>query len=778
MTTRFQANTAAAGLIIPLLLGGCLSGGDGSSSSGPTPPPEPGAPSSFVALFDPASGELPFPTNLAFEGTTDGTLNIPTEGLEGVELVLANQLNDLDGWSTVSPIEIHFAEEVDSDSLAEQIQVLRTTLTSAPTAAVLAGALEVFTASGASAAIEHINAAVALDQHQPLSGHMVPMPGFTCADPVTDNFVISVAATEARTVLLKPLTPLAAANEQDCLTDSGRFFDEVVSRSALDSLAFSNGYVVVVLEGLTSTTGEPAAADDLYAMLRDTPDDELPPQVAPLAALYQPTFAILQAAQIDPAQTVLSFSFSTQSVTHALDTIAKQAGPRPSLFQAVAYPGSSAFQLFVGQLRDVPYYLNNKPAQIGNAAAPTGAGDATSVRSGQWTNASGQGVNRFDPAPLAEQTVHLPVMVTVPPGTPPAQGWPVVIYQHGLTSNRSAVLGLAPLFADAGWAMVAIDHPLHGLLPSDTTGPYMDPANERHFYIDMDGDGNIDSSGSHATPTASPATARDIRRQTVADLLHLTASLDSMRFNGQRLDTGSVGYVGISMGGVIGSMFAGVVGDRVQAFSLNVPGGGMAKMFDGSPVFAAQARPAFAATGLTFGTKAYEDFLNLSQVIEDSGDPINYAQRIADGDASVYVSEMVGDIHSNPLTPPDLVLPNDLRNGPLYNRLFDTLGLSETQVAETAPLSGTTPLWQAMGLTPLQGDATEYPIRRVARIAGGSHYSLHLPARPPMGPISTLFPDQHGPAAMAAVQRQTLELLTSLGTELSATAAEQQLLTE
>src|SRR5690606_16234432 len=267
---------ATLGAVAPLMLSGCLSSSGGSSSRAPDPV-DPGAPgSTFVALFDPATGELPFPTNLPFLGTTDGTLNIPTNELEGTARILAEQMNDLDGWSTVSPIEIRFAEEVDPDSLDGQIEVWRSTLTSFATAELLQRATALFQSDGPSAAIQLINAAVADDSHEPLAGHLVPVPGFTCEDRVTSNFEISVSATDPSVVLLKPLTPLAAADEQDCLTDSGAFYSQVIEPSELDSLAFSNGHLVVVGDGLTSSGGQRVAADATYAMLRDTPADELP----------------------------------------------------------------------------------------------------------------------------------------------------------------------------------------------------------------------------------------------------------------------------------------------------------------------------------------------------------------------------------------------------------------------------------------------------------------------------------------------------------------------
>jgi len=767
------------------MLSGCLSSGGGGSSSAntrdPVDPGEPGAPdSTFVALFNPTSGALPFPTNLAFLGTDDGTLNI---ALGETPTPLATQLNDLDGWSTVSPIEIRFAGEVDPSSLNGQIDVWRSTLTSVATAELLREAAALLDREGAAAAIDLINTAVADEAHEPLSGHVVPAPSFTCAEKATSNFDISVSATDPAVVLLKPLTPLAAANEQDCLTESGVFYTQVIAPSNLDSLAFSNGHVVVVRDGLRSNDNEPVIADSTYAMLRDTPAADLPVAMAPLVDIYQPTFRILQDTNIDPESTALAFSFSTQSISHALEHIADNAQSRASFFRAegISLPGPAVFKAHPGVMFDVPYYLNNKPAAVGSAAAPTPAAEAASVLSGQWTNANGQGVNRFDPAPVANQQVNLPVMLSIPSGTMPAAGWPIAIYQHGLGSSRGAMLGLAPLFAAEGWAMIAIDHPLHGILPTDPGyGGFMDPANERHFYIDMDGTPGLDASGAHATPLSSPATTRDVRRQTVADLLHLLATIPTINVNGHQFDADRIGYVGISMGGVIGTMLAGVTGDQIKAFSLNVPGGGMAKVFDGSPIFAARARPSLAANGLEWGTKGYEDFLNRAQIVEDSGDPINYVRHVMDGTASIYLSEMVGDATSNPLTPPDLIMPNNLMNGPLYNGLFNTLELSDTQVAETAPLSGTTPLWQNMGLTTLtEGEATEQPIRRAARFAAGSHYSLHMANRPPtMDGISAAFPVQNGQEAMDAVQRHTLQLLTSLGSELDVTLAEEDLLVE
>src|SRR5690606_18274567 len=143
------------------------------------------------------------------------------------------------------------------------------------TAELLQQAAALFRDEGAAAAIDLLNAAVANGEHEHLSGHTVPAPGFTCAEKATPNFAVSVSATDSSVVLLKPLSPLAAANEQDCLTESGDFYTQVIEPSDLDSLAFSNGHVITVGDGLMSMDGEQVIADQTYAALRDVPASEL-----------------------------------------------------------------------------------------------------------------------------------------------------------------------------------------------------------------------------------------------------------------------------------------------------------------------------------------------------------------------------------------------------------------------------------------------------------------------------------------------------------------------
>src|SRR5437762_11971606 len=113
----------AAGMVwVALLAGGCSSGGYGSvgtesltgfngNPGGSTPVTQP---SSNTALFHPAGGILPYPTDLYFAGSTDGTLNI-----QPANALMPNQdaVNALDGFSTTAVIRARLGGALNPASL-------------------------------------------------------------------------------------------------------------------------------------------------------------------------------------------------------------------------------------------------------------------------------------------------------------------------------------------------------------------------------------------------------------------------------------------------------------------------------------------------------------------------------------------------------------------------------------------------------------------------------------------------------------------------------------
>ncbi|MDX1559613.1 MAG: hypothetical protein R3193_11930 [Marinobacter sp.] len=74
-------------------------------------------------------------------------------------------------------------------------------------------------------------------------------------------------------------------------------------------------------------------------------------------------------------------------------------------------------------------------------------------------------VNYRFPFPAKTADVEVPMLVLIPDGYDPATD-PTVMYMHGITTDRSTALTFGSALANgAGVAVVAIDHPLHGVAP-------------------------------------------------------------------------------------------------------------------------------------------------------------------------------------------------------------------------------------------------------------------------------------------------------------------------
>jgi hypothetical protein len=110
-----------------------------------------------------------------------------------------------------------------------------------------------------------------------------------------------------------------------------------------------------------------------------------------------------------------------------------------------------------GLLSNLPLYVVDVTGQV-PAGANVGKVLVGELRVPHLLSGPGGTLN-----PSAVPTVrNVPFLLTLPAGTPPASGWPVVIFGHGLRSGRQTMLGTANAFAGAGQASIAIDHLLHG----------------------------------------------------------------------------------------------------------------------------------------------------------------------------------------------------------------------------------------------------------------------------------------------------------------------------
>ena len=64
--------------------------------------------------------------------------------------------------------------------------------------------------------------------------------------------------------------------------------------------------------------------------------------------------------------------------------------------------------------------------------------------------------------PVVRATDTIPITVILPTGTMPADGFPVIVFGHGLGGSRHDALNIAEPRAAQGYAIVAIDMAGHG----------------------------------------------------------------------------------------------------------------------------------------------------------------------------------------------------------------------------------------------------------------------------------------------------------------------------
>ena len=83
----------------------------------------------FYAVFDPAAGQVPFPNDLFFIGSTDGTLNIPVADPTNLADP-AVAMNELDGFSTVAPMTANFSGALNAETVraGSTVRVFEVTL--------------------------------------------------------------------------------------------------------------------------------------------------------------------------------------------------------------------------------------------------------------------------------------------------------------------------------------------------------------------------------------------------------------------------------------------------------------------------------------------------------------------------------------------------------------------------------------------------------------------------------------------------------------------------
>ena len=194
----------------------------------------------------------------------------------------------------------------------------------------------------------------------------------------------------------------------------------------------------------------------------------------------------------------------------------------------VANRRSGKADIYVGSTR-LPYYLT----------PPANANDTASVLTKFWTAAGPSQVpgidgcrnlTMFNPSPAKVADVTVPSCSSMPnadsacPRASPPHGWPVAIFQHGITRNRTNALAIADSYAKACFVVAAMDLPLHGITDRTThvrrciarrrsrsasarRSARSTSTSENNTTGAAGKDGIIDASGTHLINLAIPARA-------------------------------------------------------------------------------------------------------------------------------------------------------------------------------------------------------------------------------------------------------------------------------
>ncbi|GAB2682947.1 VolA/Pla-1 family phospholipase [Aliiglaciecola aliphaticivorans] len=380
-------------------------------------------------------------------------------------------------------------------------------------------------------------------------------------------------------------------------------------------------------------------------------------------------------------------------------------------------------------------------------------------------------VTRYSPIPAAQGTnadgtQTIDVQVTVPDPTviavlatipdsgvtaisKPESGWPVVILQHGITSKKEDFLAITGALSLAGYATVAIDHPLHG---------------SRGFTIDGEIVNTSTGFGGSTTDylnLASLLTTRDNNRQSIVDVMGLRLGLNAvvdLTGGSVDLDGSQVSYVGQSLGSITGissvassnrsfgessplAAFDSMYQFETAVFS--VPGGGIGGFLIESPSFSNLIKgsllasssaefqaflvdyatenqvpaeeaiiPAFIAyeaqlddTGLAEINATFASFVFAAQTIIDASDPNNFASLLASNTSFMFQEVIGGGINDDGSTAlPDQVIPNTTVNSSTF--------------------AGTEPLASFAGLS---GVSSTTEGNGLVRFIAGGHSSLLSP---------------------------------------------------
>jgi fermentation-respiration switch protein FrsA (DUF1100 family) len=694
---------------LPLMLAlGCSGGGN---SNAPVPV-TPNTPTANTVLFDPTTSTVPLPNILATATSPDpitGAWTNPTTGKVTVgprpagvpmtppEALAYINLHEMGGTNAVAgmnaPIYLRFAGPVVASTVTPaNIKVFQLTPDAAGTENNPLGFTDVsgmfsyrYTAGGTDLflfpsfpmlpATRYLYVVTNRVKDFATGGAVSATPYFEALKS-TVPLTGSLAALEAirANVLYNPAQPQSATNPI-LLSGYAKVMNDAIAASATTTITSRAdisvlGRFITGASAISETLSSPSASDPttipMESALRAFALGSNP---APLPSglpgkTWSNTITV-------PANTATSISTFVAGTPASPDLY--WAAVLTGANQAVTPAPTTVGTVVLGTLNSAD--LSMDPVVV---AANATSIDLSSV-SGAYNPASGvvQGYR-----PLSNQLAGfystsrtVPFVYIAPKGTAPAGGWPLVIFQHGITSQKETVIALAQTLTSLGRAVVAIDLPLHGQLavPGHTTGSAW---------------------GQDFMAIGAPLATRSNIQQGAFNLDRLEFTVRFGGFAGLGAAMPSmtdIKFVGHSLGAIVGAYYlAGnttlsATGYPYTQTTLNsdmkgylaVPGGCTAYLIQNSPAFGPTVDSGLAAVGITKNSPTYHQFFQVTQSVIDTVDPASLTTPLAAGLPSrlsgrTTIQESTSTTYSASVGSDGLPIPTngDLVIGNPYTRYF------------------------------------------------------------------------------------------------------------
>jgi hypothetical protein len=664
-----RTNLCQAMLGVSLLaLLGCSGGGDSTATTIVTGTSQ--MPSTTTPLFDPANGKVPLPNVLATATAADPlsgrAANAPMTPPEALAYVNKYEMGSTNAVAGINaPIYIQFTAPVDATTVtAANIKVFQLTPDAAGTEDAALGFADV------SGMFSYQYTAGGTDLF--LFPNFPMLPGtrylYVVTNRVKDTTGLALSASPFFEAL-KGTTPLGGSFAALEPVRANVLVDPTQPHGATNPIKFS-GYAKVMDDLITAsatTTVTKRADITLMGRFITTGAGFIVPNPAVAPTTRVPLESQLRA--FAAGSTLGGLTGKTWSNAATIPANTYPSGPFTTFVKGTPV---SPDAYWAGVLTAGGMTVTPAPASVGLVALgtlasgdlsvdPVVATNAANVATMNLTGVTLGGFPAYNPAAgvmqafrdgtgkltgfyHTDRTLNF-VYIAPDPATVtrPANGYPVVIYQHGITSQKETIIALAGTLTARGYALIAIDLPLHGQnqVSGHTTGSAW---------------------GQDFMAIGAPLAGRTNMQQAVVNLSRLefvlkTGGLSTtLAGNGLATSTpdittspSNIKFVGVSLGAMVGSYYlasntsypypAGPTGppyiqatlDNDMKGFLNNPGGRIAYLIQHSPIFGPVVDAGLAAVGIVKNSPTYHQFFQVTQSVMDPVDPATMTNPLAAG---------------------------------------------------------------------------------------------------------------------------------------------------